>query len=57
MTDAKAFQNRTRCVCEKRMPPSQSLTYTDGQGKNYMPPNLRLRAIKMTDNTSDDKTV
>ena len=26
MTDAKGFQNRTRCVCETLMPPSQSLT-------------------------------
>ena len=26
MTDAKGFQNQTRCVCETLMPPSQSLT-------------------------------
>ena len=26
MTEAKGFQNRIRCVCETRMPPSQSLT-------------------------------
>ena len=48
MTDAKGFQNRTRCVCETLMPPSQLLTKTDGQGKNYLPSNLRFLGIKMT---------
>jgi hypothetical protein len=51
--------NTNWCITHRKLKPLILVIWTFFHRiiLNCMPPNLRSRAIKMTDNTSDDKTV